>query len=134
MPAEGKQNDHETEDRTLVADLDDAVRATAQDGVEGAGGAIDRAAGDTGDESGDGAVEYDERRAKMERLRAEGVDPYPPVTLWGRRARTGPSNSTSAARRWSAFAPKASTRTRRSRCGAAARASRRCTARTIQRR
>src|SRR5437588_174073 len=87
MPAEGKQNDHETEERTLVADLDDAVRATAQDGVEGAGGAIDRAAGDTGDESGDGAVEYDERRAKMERLRAEGIDPYPPATPWGRRAR-----------------------------------------------
>jgi lysyl-tRNA synthetase class 2 len=32
-------------------------------------------------------VEFDERRAKMERLRAEGVDPYPPVTLWGRRTR-----------------------------------------------
>ena len=34
------------------------------------------------------AVEgFDERRAKMERLRAEGVDPYPPVTLWGTRTR-----------------------------------------------
>jgi lysyl-tRNA synthetase class 2 len=33
----------------------------------------------------DGAVEIDARRAKMERLRAEGVDPYPPVTLWSRR-------------------------------------------------
>jgi lysyl-tRNA synthetase, class II len=31
--------------------------------------------------------EIDERRKKMERLRAEGVDPYPPVTLWGRRTR-----------------------------------------------
>ena len=29
----------------------------------------------------DGAIEFDERRAKMERLRAEGVDPYPPVSL-----------------------------------------------------
>jgi lysyl-tRNA synthetase class 2 len=29
----------------------------------------------------DGAVEIDERRAKMERLRAEGIDPYPPVSL-----------------------------------------------------
>jgi lysyl-tRNA synthetase class 2 len=37
----------------------------------------------------DGLVEFDERRAKMERLRAEGVDPYPPVTLWGRRERVG---------------------------------------------
>ncbi|HMD52657.1 MAG TPA: lysine--tRNA ligase [Solirubrobacteraceae bacterium] len=29
----------------------------------------------------EGAVEFDERRAKMERLRAEGIDPYPPVSL-----------------------------------------------------
>jgi lysyl-tRNA synthetase, class II len=29
----------------------------------------------------DGAGEIDERRAKMERLRAEGIDPYPPVSL-----------------------------------------------------
>jgi lysyl-tRNA synthetase class 2 len=29
----------------------------------------------------DGVVEIDERRAKMERLRAEGVDPYPPVSM-----------------------------------------------------
>jgi lysyl-tRNA synthetase class 2 len=34
-----------------------------------------------------GVVEIDERRAKMERLRAEGVDPYPAVTLWGTRTR-----------------------------------------------
>ena len=33
----------------------------------------------------DGVVEIDERRDKMERLRAEGVDPYPPVTLWDTR-------------------------------------------------
>jgi lysyl-tRNA synthetase, class II len=31
--------------------------------------------------------EIDERRKKMERLRSEGVDPYPAVTLWGRRTR-----------------------------------------------
>ena len=35
----------------------------------------------------DGVVEFDERRAKMERLRAEGIDPYPPVTLWETRTR-----------------------------------------------
>src|SRR5262245_9465187 len=35
----------------------------------------------------DGLVEFDERRSKMERLRAEGVDPYPPVTLWDTRTR-----------------------------------------------
>jgi lysyl-tRNA synthetase class 2 len=34
-----------------------------------------------------GVVEIDERRKKMERLRSEGVDPYPAVTLWGRRTR-----------------------------------------------
>ena len=33
----------------------------------------------------DGAVEIDERRAKMERLRAEGIDPYPHVSLLGDR-------------------------------------------------
>src|SRR6476661_10666180 len=32
-------------------------------------------------------AEFDERRAKMERLRAEGINPYPPVTLWGKRTR-----------------------------------------------
>jgi lysyl-tRNA synthetase class 2 len=32
-----------------------------------------------------GVVEFDERRAKMERLRAEGIDPYPPVSLWAER-------------------------------------------------
>jgi hypothetical protein len=33
------------------------------------------------------AVEIDERRAKMERLRAEGIDPYPHLTLWRKRTR-----------------------------------------------
>ena len=37
--------------------------------------------------SQDGVVEIDERRAKMERLRAEGIDPYPPVSLWSTRTR-----------------------------------------------
>jgi lysyl-tRNA synthetase class 2 len=32
-----------------------------------------------------GVVEFDERRAKLERLRAEGIDPYPPVSLWNTR-------------------------------------------------
>ena len=36
---------------------------------------------DERDALGDGAVEFDERRAKMERLRAEGIDPYPPVSM-----------------------------------------------------
>jgi lysyl-tRNA synthetase, class II len=32
-----------------------------------------------------GIIEYDERRAKLDRLRADGIDPYPPVTLWAER-------------------------------------------------
>lgn len=34
-----------------------------------------------------GEVEIDERRAKMERLKEEGIDPYPPVSLWETRTR-----------------------------------------------
>src|SRR4030081_2425657 len=40
-----------------------------------------------GGEAREGIVEFDERRAKMERLRAEGIDPYPPVSLWNTRTR-----------------------------------------------
>jgi lysyl-tRNA synthetase class 2 len=44
--------------------------------------------GEGASDDGDAAVvEFDERRTKMERLRAEGVDPYPPVTLWNTRTR-----------------------------------------------
>jgi lysyl-tRNA synthetase class 2 len=32
-------------------------------------------------QSENGVVEFDERRAKLERLRAEGIDPYPPVSM-----------------------------------------------------
>jgi len=38
-------------------------------------------------QTGDEAVQIDERRAKMERQRAEGIDPYPHVSLWGERTR-----------------------------------------------
>ena len=53
-------------------------------------------------DDGAAVAEFDERRAKMERLRAEGIDPYPPVTLWDTRTtiadmlgrpRTPPSSS-----------------------------------------
>jgi lysyl-tRNA synthetase class 2 len=44
-----------------------------------------RETGDT--ETREGVIEFDERRAKMERLRAEGIDPYPPVSLWDTRTR-----------------------------------------------
>src|SRR4030081_1069122 len=40
-----------------------------------------------GGEAREGIVEFDERRAKMERLREEGTDPYPPVSLWNTRTR-----------------------------------------------
>ena len=39
------------------------------------------------DAAPDDRVEFDERRAKLERLRAEGIDPYPPVSLWNSRTR-----------------------------------------------
>jgi lysyl-tRNA synthetase, class II len=35
----------------------------------------------------DEAVEFDERRAKLERLRAAGIDPYPAISLWSERER-----------------------------------------------
>src|ERR1019366_1186710 len=37
--------------------------------------------------SDDGMVEVDERRAELDRLRAAGIDPYPPVSLWATRTR-----------------------------------------------
>ena len=82
MSASGRQQE-ETGGAVEEAEQpqDDALRgdAPADDGAEAA-------------ESRDGsahagAVEIDERRRKMERLRAEGIDPYPAVTLWGRRTR-----------------------------------------------
>ncbi|HUB36991.1 MAG TPA: lysine--tRNA ligase [Solirubrobacteraceae bacterium] len=36
-------------------------------------------------EGAEGELERDARRAKLERLRAEGIDPYPAVTLWETR-------------------------------------------------
>jgi lysyl-tRNA synthetase, class II len=36
---------------------------------------------------GDEAEELDQRRAKLERLRREGIDPFPPVSLWNERTR-----------------------------------------------
>ncbi len=45
--------------------------------------------GEQESQQGDGAVEIDERKAKMERLRSEGIEPYPAVTLWQTRTRIG---------------------------------------------
>ena len=49
--------------------------------------AVDRAVDAAVEGPADGAVEFDERRAKLDRLRAEGIDPYPPVSLWNERER-----------------------------------------------
>jgi lysyl-tRNA synthetase class 2 len=49
--------------------------------------AADGASADGVAPEADGAVEFDERRAKLERLRAGGIDPYPPVSLWNTRTR-----------------------------------------------
>jgi lysyl-tRNA synthetase class 2 len=45
------------------------------------------AAGLPAEPTANGMVEFDERRAKLERLRAEGIDPYPPATLYNERER-----------------------------------------------
>ena len=82
MPVQNKQDQQEPQEQTS-ADAEMAAPATARN---------EREAGTEPNEAGaeqDGAVEIDERRAKMERLRAEGIDPYPPVTLWQTRTRIG---------------------------------------------
>jgi len=64
----------EQQEREDPAEPDDAAAENGSAPVAEDGGA-------------EGVVEFDERRAKMERMREEGIDPYPPVTLWGRRRR-----------------------------------------------
>ena len=70
MPVQDEQEE-EQDDRTPSP-------AVAVEGTDGAT--------DDGLPEGD-AVQFDERRAKMQRLRAEGIDPYPPVSLWSVRTR-----------------------------------------------
>jgi lysyl-tRNA synthetase class 2 len=77
MPASG----HPQEDQ---GDQEDAL--SERDGLTAAANiaAAERSAPEntgTALESGAGAADVDERRAKMERLRAEGIDPYPPTSL-----------------------------------------------------
>src|ERR1700687_5858276 len=83
MPASG----HEQEDpNAALKELsgEDDLR-TAANGAPTEGAARDDAGASPESPDApapqDGAVEIDERRAKMERLRAEGIDPYPPVSL-----------------------------------------------------
>src|SRR4051794_38880020 len=68
--------EHEEEDAP-------AAGVQEQPPVEADGRGASTAAG-TAD---DGVVEFDERRGKMERLRAEGIEPYPAITLWNTRTR-----------------------------------------------
>ena len=60
------------------------VKDQQEEQDEGASSAVGEASPQDAAEAS-AVVEFDERRAKMERLRAEGVDPYPPVTLWNTR-------------------------------------------------
>ena len=67
---EEQEQDHERDPQQASADGDGAPASAA-----GAAAADD------------GALGFDERRAKLDRLRAEGVDPYPPISLWNSRQR-----------------------------------------------
>src|SRR5438132_132338 len=57
-----------------------APSTVAEDASDGRLAGAD-AAQAAGADAGEPVVEIDERRAKMERLRAEGIDPYPHVRL-----------------------------------------------------
>jgi lysyl-tRNA synthetase class 2 len=80
-----QQKDNETalEEPARTTGVTAAADGVPAGAVAPAGGA---ALSDVEAPPGD-AVEIDERRAKMERLRAEGTDPYPHVTLWTTRTR-----------------------------------------------
>jgi len=71
MPLQDQQEEHHEQEAAPVPAEDAALPADALVDADAPGA----------------AQEFDERRAKMERLRAEGVDPYPPVTLWDTRTR-----------------------------------------------
>jgi lysyl-tRNA synthetase, class II len=64
----------------------DVAEGAAGNGAESAGSAKDAGVAE-GATDGAGAQDVDERRRKMERLRSEGIDPYPPVSLWNSRTR-----------------------------------------------
>ena len=76
MPVSGPQQEHEQASQgeragRAAATVDDAA---AQDGAAAS-------AATPGAEATERVVERDERRAKMERLRSEGIEPYPHVRL-----------------------------------------------------
>jgi lysyl-tRNA synthetase, class II len=77
MPVSGHQEDNEV----TLREEDSA--APAADVAVSAGRDVAVTLHDPAAEP-DGVVEFDERRAKMERLRAEGIEPYPHVSLHDR--------------------------------------------------
>jgi lysyl-tRNA synthetase class 2 len=83
MPVRNQQ-DEEQEDPSQAPPAGPATGEATAPPVDGPEGAAPQPANAAG-ESPDGVVQIDERRAKMERLRAEGIDPYPPVSLWSQR-------------------------------------------------
>jgi lysyl-tRNA synthetase class 2 len=79
---EEKQEPQQNREGAPDGAAEDAAQDAAEDAAEDAG---ERVAADAAD--GAGAQDVDERRRKMERLRSEGIDPYPPVSLWNSRTR-----------------------------------------------
>src|SRR5438105_162068 len=77
MSAPGHQREHNQTATTQASEADGRVAAEPAD----AGQAPEQADVERAPQMAEPVVEIDERRAKMERLRAEGIDPYPHVRL-----------------------------------------------------
>src|ERR1700676_2163645 len=81
MPASGHQQEDPNNAALEELPAEDDLR-TAANGAPAEGGAReDAGASPDAHAPKDGAVKIDKRRAKMERLRAEGVAPSPPVSM-----------------------------------------------------
>jgi lysyl-tRNA synthetase class 2 len=80
MPVSGHQ--HQDNEATLKEGATAERLAGADDGAHADGSAPgDGSVTPEANAPRDGVIEIDERRAKMERLRAEGIEPYPHVSL-----------------------------------------------------
>jgi lysyl-tRNA synthetase, class II len=79
--------DQQEEEEPAVTAGGEGAGAPADQAADPAADGADSPGAQTADAAVDGAQEFDERRAKMERLRAEGVNPYPAVSLWNSRTR-----------------------------------------------
>jgi lysyl-tRNA synthetase, class II len=78
MPVPGHQREP---NETTTAEREPGDDATAPVADASAPDGAGRGEGEQQLSPSEPVVEVDERRAKMERLRAEGIDPYPPVSL-----------------------------------------------------